>query len=111
MSLMNIEELGLVLPPVGGGEPLHCTVSKSYKYISLVFHSAAGSEPTVFTIHQADARRLSEALAEAISTDQSSFEHTLIGRSTEGVYRGGPPRREQLEEFRSQAASGEGEKD
>ncbi len=96
---MNIEDLGLAVPPPLQEAPLHCTVTKSYKYISLVFHRG-GQEPlAVFTVHQADAARMREALELALAAPSDSFEVRVIGRTTEGILRGGPPKREDLVEF------------
>jgi hypothetical protein len=96
---MDIEELGMTLPPIQAAPRMFCAVTKSYKYISLVFHSGAGTEPTAFTIHQADARPLLDAIGAAIEQSPEGFEVRVIGRSVEGFAAGGPPCRDQLSEF------------
>lgn len=98
---MNIDELGITMPAMEANPPLHCTVTKSYKYISLVFHAGSGDPVATFTIHQADIARLSAAIAEAVAAPTDSFDIRVYGRTTEGVARGGPPEQSDLVEFQS----------
>lgn len=98
-AIMKIEDLGMTLPPIQPLPRMFCAVTKSYKYISLVFHAGPGSEPTAFTIHQADARPLLQAIAAAIDMPPEGFETRVMGGSVAGFAAGGPPRRDQLTEF------------
>lgn len=92
----------LTLPPTDTrGNPLRCTITKRHQHISFVFTDPTNaSETTVFTIHQVDAKRIKEALAEAVESPATeNFELCEYGRTGEGICRGGPPGRDQLTEF------------
>jgi hypothetical protein len=82
-------------------------VTKSYKYITLVFYDSEGTQAAAYTIHEVDARRLRDALATALAAPSDSFEIKVQGSLAEGVYRGGPPKREDLAEFSNRSTQGD----
>ena len=79
-----------------------CHISKRYKYITISIrhrdHLEDGTAIT-FTLHQTEAKKLGEALCEAATRPiDLSFADEWTG-TIEGVYVGGPPRKEHLKEF------------
>jgi len=106
---MNVEEeLGISLPPASHSSgPLGCAVTKSYKYVTLVFYGDEETPVVAYTIHEVDARRLRDALVTALAASSDSFEIKVQGSFADGVYRGGPPKREDLAEFSNRSTQGD----
>jgi hypothetical protein len=89
------------LPPLQDGDSI-CYVTKCYRYVSLVPKDRATGiqrNDLVLTLHQAEARRLGEALLAAAGAPVSEDFATVVIGGTEGLFAGGPPRRDQLVEF------------
>ena len=92
----------LTLPEAQSQADYLCVVVKRYKYISIAVTPRTGTQDAtlpVFTLHQVEAKKLAHALLDAAAAppDLTFRDHILGG--VEGIYLGGPPRREQLAEF------------
>ena len=89
------------LPPHEAPADRIYIVYKTYKYITMVFRDRTSEgHSEAFSIHQADARRLLEALRSAIETPANETFNTCVHGRAEGISRGGPPPKDSLVEMK-----------
>jgi hypothetical protein len=75
---------------------------KRYEYISVVLRPQAEGRhenAVVLTLHQNEAKKLAAALLDIVASPVREDFVDESWHGTEGVYLGGPPRRDQLVEF------------
>ena len=87
--------------PDATAEPHVAVLVKRYAYISLVLRpqmERRDENIAVLTVHQAEARKLAEALLEVAELPVREDFVDQAWQASEGVFLGGPPRREELVE-------------
>ena len=78
------------LPPCAPDEHVLLMVKRN-KHVGLVLeHQSSGERVTVFSLHEVEARKLADRLRRI--ADASDESNDLV----EGVFRGGPPSKDQL---------------
>lgn len=87
--------------PEATGEPHVVVLVKRYAYVSLVLRpqlEGRDENIVVMTVHQAEAKKLAEALLEIAEKPAREDFGDEAWLASEGVFLGGPPQREELVE-------------